>query len=296
MRRCAREYEWSANIGRPIMRGQFSSPRPGFFLSHRILAVQTSRLRSLRRYFQSTGHRGTARKLERKPRSVLADARPASPSLPPEGSETWLTGTLPPPPATPPLPLPSSSWWRFHPDGSRWTIVRSSPQRKEKRVPATLSPSLSLSLSRPVSIRELGEKAFTIAVGTKLRSADRTKEKQRADDRAESRARKNSARFPRAGRIGSRPNTNDRLERTCTRQKFFSFPPPLPRADSEPGVDSLCHFAEAGAAFPLLVTCRVTPRYPGDHLPGQASAIRSLGSPNQVPREKKRRRSIDRQV
>ena len=135
------------------MRGQFSSPRPGFFLSHRILAVQTSRLRSLRRYFQSTGHRGTARKLERKPRSVLADARPASPSLPPEGSETWLTGTLPPPPATPPLPLPSSSWWRFHPDGSRWTIVRSSPQRKEKRVPATLSPSLSLSLPLSLSSR-----------------------------------------------------------------------------------------------------------------------------------------------
>lgn len=34
--RCAREYEWSANIGRPIMRGRFSLPC-------RILAVQTTR-------------------------------------------------------------------------------------------------------------------------------------------------------------------------------------------------------------------------------------------------------------
>lgn len=34
--RCACEYEWSANIGRPIMRGRFSLP-------YRILAVQTTR-------------------------------------------------------------------------------------------------------------------------------------------------------------------------------------------------------------------------------------------------------------
>lgn len=57
MRCRARDYEWSANIGRPIMRGQFSLPRS---FSPSALAVQTSS-RSLRRYFQSRNHRGTAR-------------------------------------------------------------------------------------------------------------------------------------------------------------------------------------------------------------------------------------------
>ena len=87
MRRCARRVRVECKY-RPTDNARsilFHLPPPplppahGFLLSHRILAVQTSRLRSLRRYFQSTGHRGTARKLERKPRSVLACPHPPPP-------------------------------------------------------------------------------------------------------------------------------------------------------------------------------------------------------------------------
>lgn len=91
------EHEWSANIGRPIMRGRFSLP-------YRILAVQTTRPPVP---YGVTSNRGVMEELEIGAKNFIHGVRVCVASYPEgrkEGSKTWLTGdhrsrqdTFPPP-------------------------------------------------------------------------------------------------------------------------------------------------------------------------------------------------------
>lgn len=129
------EHEWSANIGRPIMRGRFSLP-------YRILAVQTTRPPVP---YGVTSNRGVMEELEIGAKNSIHGVRVCVASYPEgrkEGSKTWLNGG---PPFSPRyVPSSSSPFFFCLSVLSRGGLVDSLP-------PSTIIILLPLSLRYPLS-------------------------------------------------------------------------------------------------------------------------------------------------